>query len=256
MKNYVLIIAFLLSCSSGKEKLQFYPESGPVVNWTHFEGKVPLDQSRSLVIELSLLPSANPAEGQYQLYESIDDGASSQSISELTGSYSAFQDDGRIIVRLHNSALGDVVKRNYYVKNEKGDLRYREENLRSVDLSLLRLDDDTFSVLATTSLPLSENPNDYVYRRSSSYFTIEGYFRHTGDSADFFEMNTQRRWAITKMGAYTGAIRQYHELVEKKFQPVYLKGVGFSINRPDENGNRVEALVIKKLLQMSSVSDE
>jgi hypothetical protein len=254
MKKSLFLVLTILSCSPKRESIQHYPESTSDASWSFYEGKIPLDDTRFLQIELSLVPLANPAEGQYQLTEYLDDGSSLQGISNMSGSYSSFEAEGRIIIRLHNSALGNSVKRTYYARNEKGDLRFREENLRAVDLSLLRIDDERFSVLATTEQPVSENPNDHLYKRTSSYFTIEGYFRHTGDSADFFEMNTEHRWAITKLGAYTAAIRQYHELVEKKFQPVYLKGVGFSIHRPDEKGNKVEALVIKKLVQMSSIS--
>jgi hypothetical protein len=108
------------------------------------------------------------------------------------------------------------------------------------------------SVMTTFSEPVSRDANHYIHKRSSDMFTIEGYFRHTGDSADFYEMNTEKRWAVSKAGAYIPAIQQYHQLSEEKFEPVYLKGVGYSINRPDESGKKIQALVIKRLLQMSS----
>jgi hypothetical protein len=253
MKSHLFLLCILLGCTPNREKLKFYPEPPSDSRWTSYEGKVPLDDHRSLIIELNLQASANPAEGRYQLYEYIDDGTSLNAVSELDGGYSSFEEEGKVVVQLHNSALGNNVKRSYYAKNEKGDTRFQEETLRAVDLSLLRINDETFSVLATTFAQVSENPNDQLYKRTSAYFTIEGYFRHTGDSADFFEMNTEHRWAITKMGAYGSAIQQYHELAYEKFQPVYLKGIGFTIHRPDKNGATVEALVIKKLLQMSSV---
>ena len=253
MKKRICLFFLLASCNPKREELRFFPDSQSPGNESIYEGRVPLDEKRLLVIELNLLPYANSAEGQYKLQETIEDGSASYPLSERSGQYSSYQEGEKIIVRLHNSALGDGVKRTYYAKNEKGDTRFREENLRAVDLTLLRLDDETFSVLATTSEPVSRNANDHLYKRASPNFTIEGYFRHTGDSADFFEMNTEHRWAVTKMGAYGAAIRQYHELVEEKFQPVYLKGVGYSIHRPNETGKKVEALVIKKLVQMSSV---
>ena len=253
LKKLILLFFVFVSCNSKREELRFFPEPESVSSQSFYEGRIPLDEKRVLVIELSLLPYANSAEGQYQLVEAIQDGSSSYPLPEHSGTYSSFQEGERIVVHLHNSALGDGVKRTFYAKNEKGDLRFREENLRAVDLTLLRLDDETFSVLSTTSEPVSRNANDHLYRHTSLNFTIEGYFRHTGDSADFFEMNTERRWAVTKLGVYSAAIRQYHELVQEKFQPVYLKGVGFSINRPNESGKKVEALVIKRLVQMSSV---
>jgi hypothetical protein len=256
MKKALLLFVVLVSCSPKREELRFFPDSQSTSNASIYEGRLPLDEKRLLVIELNLLPYANSAEGQYKLLETIEDGPSWYPLPERSGTYSSYQDGEKIIVRLHNSALGDGVKRTYYAKNEKGDTRFQEENLRAVDLNLLRLDDETFSVLSTTSEPVSRNADDHLYKRSSPYFTIEGYFRHTGDSADFFEMNTEHRWAVSKMGVYTSAIRQYHELVQEKFQPVYLKGVGFSINRPNESGKKVEALVIKKLVQMSSVATE
>jgi hypothetical protein len=253
---FLFTLCLFLSCAPKKETLQFYPDSEPNSEWSSYEGRIPLDDHRALVIEMNLLASATPAEGEYQLFEYIDNGSSIDAISKLTGSYSSYREGENVVVQLFNSSLGDLVNRTYYAKNERGDLRYREEKLRAVDLRLLRHDDETFSVLATTSKPVSVNANDRIYKRTSVYFTIEGYFRHTGDSADFFEVNTETRWAVTKMGAYGAAIRQYHELAQDKFQPVYLKGVGFSINRPDEKGNRVEALVIKKLVQMSSLASK
>jgi hypothetical protein len=256
MKKRICLFLLIASCSPKREELRFYPDSRSASTESIYEGRLPLDEKRVLVIELNLLPYANSAEGQYKLQETIEDWTSSYPLPARSGTYSSYQDEERILVRLHNSALGDGVIRTYYAKNEKGDIRFREENLRGVDLNLLRLDDETFSVLSTTSEPVSRNADDHLYKRTSSYFTIEGYFRHTGDSADFFEMNTEHRWAVSKMGAYTSAIRQYHELVQEKFQPVYLKGVGFSINRPNESGKKVEALVIKKLVQMSSVATE
>jgi hypothetical protein len=259
MKDLLFISCFLFVscfflCCAPKESLQVDQDSEPNPEWSSYEGRIPLDDHRALVIELNLLASAIPSEGEYKLIEYIDDGSSINALSKLSGTYSSYQGGEKVVVQLLNSSLGDVIKRTYYAKNEKGDVRYREENLRAVDMRLVREGDESFSVLATTLQPVSGNANDRIYKRTSMYFTIEGYFRHTGDSADFFEINTETRWAVTKMGAYNAAIRQYHELAQDKFQPVYLKGVGFSINRPDKQGNRVEALVIKKLVQMSSVS--
>jgi hypothetical protein len=252
----VFLIVFLCCCA--KKDL-----TEPVVlaadqHWNFYEGKIPLDDTRSLIVELALLTGDNPLEGSYRLTEKIESENILEDVSDLEGSFSMYNNNGRVILQLLNSSLSVPVKRTFYRKNEKGKSIFQEENLRARDLSLLYLDDDMMSVLATFSEPVSTDPSYYVYKKSSDPFTIEGYFRHTGDSADFYEMNTERRWAISKSGAYASAIKQYHLLAEEKFEPVYLKGVGFSINRPDKTGKKVQALVIKRLLQMSSAhnSDE
>jgi hypothetical protein len=252
------IVLLLFFCCCAKKDI-----TEPIVQsiqpqWNFYEGKIPLDDTHNLIIELALLTGDNPLEGSYRLIEKIESENLLEDVSDLEGSFSMFNDNGRVVIQLLNSSLSIPVKRTFYKKDEKGKSVFREENLRARDLSLLYLDDDMMSVLATFSEPVSADPNHYIYRKTSDPFTIEGYFRHTGDSADFYEMNTERRWPISKSGAYLSAIKQYHLLAEEKFEPVYLKGVGFSINRPDKTGKKVQALVIKRLLQMSSArnSDE
>ena len=252
MTRRLLFILILCTCCSRKENTDAIVQPSAARGWIAYEGKIPLDETRNLIVELALLASDNPSEGSYRLVERLEHENLLEDVSNLEGSFSVYNDNDRVVIQLLNSGLSDPVKRTFYSKNERGKVAYQEENLRAEDLSLVYLDDDMLSVLASFSEPVSRDPNHYIYKRSSDVFTIEGYFRHTGDSADFYEMNTERSWAISKNGAYGSAIKQYHQLAEEKFEPVYLKGTGFSIQRHDKKGKKVQALVIKRLLQMSS----
>ena len=251
MRNSLALISIFCFCCAKKESAELVQPDDDH-SWAYYEGKIPLDETRNLIVELALWTGDNPSEGAYRLIEKLETENASEDVSNLEGSFSVYNNDGRVVIQLLNSALSDPLKRTFYMKTDKGKTSFREENLRATDMSLVYLDDDMLSVMATFSEPVSTDPNHYVYKRSSDIFTIEGYFRHTGDSADFYEMNTERRWPVSKGGVYSSAIKQYHQLAEEKFEPVYLKGVGFSISRPDRKGKKVQALVIKRLLQMSS----
>ena len=83
-------------------------------------------------------------------------------------------------------------------------------------------------------------------------FTVEGYFRPRGDTADFLEMNTKEVWALSKLGAYNLASRQYYALTTGKYDLVYLKAIGYTVRHTNRAGQQVEALVLKRIIQMSS----
>jgi hypothetical protein len=103
---------------------------------------------------------------------------------------------------------------------------------------------------STEHAPEADRP--ILIKRTSKPFTVEGYFTHMGDSARFEEINTEQLWPVSKLGAYHVATRQYHQLADKKYERIYLKGVGYSVVRYDRRDEGEEALVFKKILQMTS----
>src|SRR5690349_21064008 len=156
----IVLIVFLCCCA--KKDI-----TEPVVlaadqHWNFYEGKIPLDDTRSLIIELALLAGDNPLEGSYRLTEKIESENILEDVSDLEGSFSMYNNNGRVILQLLNSSLSIPVKRTFYRKNEKGKSIFQEENLRARDLSLIYLDDDMMSVLATFSEPVSTDPSYYV----------------------------------------------------------------------------------------------
>jgi hypothetical protein len=252
INNCQLVLLFcmlMLSCNSRKP-IDNIPEPVNEVDWTHYEGRVPLDDKRSLYLEVALLSGTMAGEGIYRLQETLEEENGRNQLSELTGSYSTHSDDDQqLIVQLHNSALTEGVRRTYITNNGK---TLREEILRNTDLHLRREGDRTLVVLNYRMEPVSLEHNDNLIKRSSRIFTIEGYFRHTVDSAVFFEVNTKERWAVSKRGAYDQAAREYHMLVREKFDSVFLKAIGYSIRQINRKGKEVEALVLKRILQTTS----
>ena len=57
---------------------------------------------------------------------------------------------------------------------------------------------------------------------------------------------------MSKLGDYHQAISQYHKLTKQKFEVTYLKAIGYSIEQTNREGKQIEALVFKKVLQMTS----
>ena len=131
----------------------------------------------------------------------------------------------------------------------------REEVFRDSDLTVKLKGKNTLVVLDESLQPVTIDPVFNLHRRTSKLFTVEGYFRHNGDTADFLEMNTKESWAVSKLGDYRHAIRQYHQLTSEKFEVTYLKGVAYTIRQTNRQGNAVDALVLKNILQMTSAPE-
>jgi hypothetical protein len=127
-----------------------------------------------------------------------------------------------------------------------------EEYFRNTDLVLQVKGQYTLVVLDKKAVPITYDAQFNLVRRMSRPFTVEGYFTHKGDSADFFEINTKEAWAVSKHGAYIQAINQYHQLAKVKFENLYLKAVAYPIHHVNKDGKEGEALVFKKIIQMTS----
>ena len=247
---WAVLILIFSSCETKNKSSEPFPTSSTDKPWTVYEGKIPLDEKRNLYQEVSLLSGA-PGEGYYRLIETIEEDNIQTPLSELQGSYTTYYDSipEERIIQLHNSAITtDVIR----TSTSKHSRMIREENLRKRDLRLKSGLGDVLFVLNKDLEPITEEPEFNLSKRTSKLFTVEGYFIHKGFSGDFFEMNTRERWIVSKQGAYHQANRYYHELAEKKFEGLYLKAVGYSINQIDKDGKEVEALVFKKIIQMTS----
>lgn len=246
----VFLCVLIFSCNSKSTLSDLIPEQEPLSEWTFFEGRIPLDDKRSLYLEVALMPGQLAGEGSYRLQEATEDENGRYQISDITGNYATHSnEDQQLILQFHHTALNEGLRRSYITNNGK---TLREETIRNTDLQVWRKGDRTLIVLDYRQEPITLEPNYNLVKRSSPYFTIEGYFRHTVDSAVFFETNTRERWAVSKMGAYDQATREYHLLVKEKFDSVYLKAVGYSIRQINRKGREVDALVLKRILQTTS----
>ena len=65
-------------------------------------------------------------------------------------------------------------------------------------------------------------------------------------------MNTKEAWSVTKLGDYHKAITQYHQLVREKSEVTYIKATAFSVRHTNKEGREIEALVLKRVLQMTA----
>ncbi len=245
----------LLCCCESKEKVTdiFPVKSEQTQGWIVYEGFVPVNEKASLFIELSLLPGA-AGEGEYHLTELLEVEGLKEELPPMYGRYSTLVGSTveEVILYVHKSSREKGIKRTYLTLDGK---RFREELIRTTDLTLRKNGDELLIVLNSHAEPLTLESKFNLKKRSSKLFTVEGYFAHTGDSAVFLEMNTKERWGISKRGQYDQALQGYYELTEKKFESVYVKAIGYSIVEEKKNGRKVDALVLKKILQMSSAPE-
>jgi len=264
MKKIIyFILAGLFSCQGEKTPEAFFPRDQQEENvWMVYEGRVPLSDDSHLYMEVSMLPSDQIGEGAFQLKEFMETDGALIPISSFEGKYSTLYGEtpGDQVIQFLHSAQEKGVKRSYLTSGFQSDFKnsqirmIREELFRKTDLTVKVDGKNKLLVLDEHLRPLVLDPQFNLTRRLSKLFTIEGYFRHNGDTADFLEMNTRERWAVTKLGSYHQAIRQYHELTTEKFQVTYLKGIGYSIRHTNKAGKETEALVLKKILQMSAAT--
>jgi hypothetical protein len=263
-KLFWFILIGVLSCENRKQlPAEIASDTGENTMWSTYEGRVPLNDDYSLYIEVSIKPSTETGRGIFELKESVEGGNSVSTAVTFKGEYSTLYGENaeERIVQFHNTAREQGLKRTHVVtgfKNNVTDSRLkmiREEEFRATDLTLKVGDKHKLLVLDDRLQQVSTESEHNLVKRTSRVFTIEGYFRHNGDSADFVELNTGENWPVSKYGDYMKAIRQYHQLTQKKFQVTYLKGTGFSIRHTNKQGEELDALVIRKVLQMTSTSD-
>ena len=254
---FILIAAF--SCENSRNprgELPFSPKEN--LSWFAYEGRVPLDEKRHLYLELSISGAAQTGEGSFHLEEFLEEDSKRSAVASSNGSYSTLfgaNPDERIL-QFHNTGHTQPLTRKYLIQGFKGNRKIREEPFRGSDLAVRSEGNNKLIVLNKDLQPVSLDREHNLIKRASRIFTIEGYFRHNGDSADFYELNTGDACPVTKLGDYHTAIRQYYQLTERKFEVTYMKGIGFSISHTDERGRQIEALVVKKVLQMTSTTDE
>jgi hypothetical protein len=252
----LLVSLFSLpSCNERKNTAVPLPEKNGIINdMMIYEGRVPLDEKRALYIELSLVPSTIPGEGRFNLEEIVEDENESTALSSLTGMYAITygygEEEQDFMVQLHNSGLSNGIKR-VYTTGEK----MFEETFRKNDLTLLSKGENKLLVLNNNSKPITLAPEFNLVKRVSKLFTVEGYFIYKNDTTDFFEMNTKEKLAVSNLGEYFKACQQYHQLTEKKSEPIYLKAVGFNVKQMDREGKEIQALVLKRIIQTSSLDN-
>jgi len=264
MKPWLYFILLTMLACENRTKAPVGSFISPEENtqWITYEGRIPLTDEVNLYMELSIQPADQSGEGKYELSERLETDNSLGEPTSFEGKYSTLQGNtpDEVLFQLLNSARENGFDRTYITRGFQGSITdshlrvRRTEPFRVTNLTVKTSGSNKLLVL-DDQLNLIEQGNEYnLVRRASRLFTLEGYFRHNGDSADFREINTGERWPVSKYGDYRKAIRQYHQLTQTKFQVTYLKAVGFSIRHVDRSGHEVDALVIKKVLQMTTTT--
>jgi hypothetical protein len=257
--TFFLVIG-LFSCLN-EERPDESPSAltGESKRWSTYEGRIPLNEKTNLYIELSMFNGETMDEGSFILDEYLEADHVYTPVSSFTGKYSTLYGEvpGKMIVQFHNSAHAEGLKRTF-LSTTRATITgqavriIREEVFRDSDLAVMTEGTNKLLVLNQRFQPVSLEHQFNLFKRTSRLFTIEGYFRHKGDTAEFFEMNTRETWPVSKLGDYYHASRQYYQLTTDKFQVTYMKALAFSIEHPEAKGEFRDALVLKRVLQMSS----
>lgn len=244
---FPVIILLCFGCNDLKKSEEEFPVKSST-DWITYEGRIPVNENDYLYLELSMRPG-NAGEGTYRLEELLRTQAGSEKVGSFRGSYSSFATPrGDIEIHFQGSSYPTGIRRTSTSADGK---RIREEEYRVRDLVLRKDGDHRMIALDNANEPISVDLDDNLSKRTSTIFTVEGTFAHVGDSAVFYEVNTERVWPVSKQGEYALAIRQYYELANLKNEGVYLKGTGFSIDQLNLKGERKESLVLKKIISMS-----
>ena len=246
---FTLLVVILFSCSKSRkisnEPFPYLLASD--VEWITYEGILPNVNGQDVLVELELLPGAPGMESYFKLNETL-------SVSSKTGVMAmGSQSHGKYTVLFGSST------HNFIQINNKALLRsimrgkpFTPDDHVDGDL-LLRSQGDHKLVLMGRDL--QEVDPRYTLIRRSELFTVEGYFTLYNDSTtDYYERNTQKKWAVARFGCYDEAVRGYNVLAKEEFEGIYLKALSYSIRHTDERGKEADALVFKRILVMDSTN--
>lgn len=248
LRYFFVLVCLLSACNDATRSEEEFPVKSSS-DWITYEGRIPVNEKENLYLEVTMLPGSS-GEGYYKLEEFLEAPAGNEKTVSFKGNYATFSTpSGEIEIHFQNSSYSSGIKRRYTSPDGK---KIREEDYRVRDLVLRKDGDYRLIALDNSNEPISLEDNHNLSKRTSNVFTVEGKFAHVGDSAVFYEVNTNQTWSVSKQGLYELATRQYHQLANSKNEGIYLKGTGFSIRQTDSRGRGKEALVFKKIITMTS----
>jgi hypothetical protein len=249
-KLFFIILAFCLvaNCStrpSGREELQVKGTSGAGI--TSYEGEVIFDSSKYLHLDIQLQPMSD-TEGSFFLTEAVIEDEKETGTLNWKGFYRFHRDaEGPPVLVLENTSREIPLRRT----SQRPGGYVREENFRNTDL-VFHVFEDHLQLLDQDQIVCPE-PKCFFYQRTSPLFTVEGYFMYRGDTTYFYEMNTKIQWPIMKLGAYFQAAREQNTLAQTKHDTTYLKATAYCIRTPAKSREKINALVLRKIIQSSSL---
>jgi hypothetical protein len=210
-----------------------------------YEGDVLFDSGKYLHLVVDLFPSHDTG-GKFQVTEYVRYNDIPGSKQTKTGVYDVYHDgDERTVITLQSSALAQPLRRTSLTKNRL----IRAENFRDNDLTFL-LHEDHLELLDGNER-ISGNAEDFLYKRTTPEFTIEGYLMYFHDTAWIYETNTAIQWPLTKLGTFYQVARERNMLAKKKNDTTYLKATGYCIESTVGKNERRNVLVLKRIIQSS-----
>ena len=79
---------------------------------------------------------------------------------------------------------------------------------------------------------------------------MEGYITFVNDTSEFFEMNTRETWALVDRAMFGKAKSNYFAVAKEKYEGVYLRGLGYSVEHQSPAGKNIPALVLRNIYEM------
>lgn len=249
----ILLAVVPLSCSTKEEAPPpVYPaayEAEP--EWVQYEGYYPDGRGGRLTLELSLKTGGVGVENQFKFSERDFECNCMYHGGNGAGSYSTMYgaNPSETVIELRGDGF------NYYVtagdeSSKSNREKFMTERTASEIEMFFRSDgNDRLIALAKNLQPLSEDET-YTLHRRSKLFTVEGYLTFDKDSAEFFEMNTNENWVVAKLGVYKSAKFKYLELAKEKFEGLYVKALGYSVNHVNPKGQDINALVLRQIFEI------
>ena len=232
-------------CTSKPDNSQLLVDSDVNAVTMIYEGwiRFDVDQHLNLIVQLN---ATSASEGSFELVENIIDKEILVDNSSYKGFYGLRFNNEKVILTLENTSRNKPLRRTSLTS--RGTIR--EENFRNRDLKFLLKEDHLELIEADATI--SDDAQDFLYKRNTPEFTIEGYMTYRGDTSFFYETNTKITWPLTKFGAYTQAAVEHNTLADKKDDTTYLKATAYAITVTQAK-RKVDALVLKKIIQSSSL---
>jgi hypothetical protein len=243
---FIVVPCCLACCDSTKPDAvngDFNTELSPQI--MSYEGDIHFDSGKYLHLAVDLVPS-NATTGEFLVTEYVrhQDIATPKQVKR--GAYDVFHDGNeQTIIILQSSSLELPLRRTSLTK----DGMIRIENFRDNDLAFLFYDDHL--ELLDGNERISDNPEDFFYKKATPEFTIEGDFMYFQDTAWIYETNTEIKWPLSKFGSFYQAARDRNTLAKHKYDTTYLKATGYCIESVVGENERRKVLVLKKIIQTS-----
>jgi hypothetical protein len=242
----LLICLWLFSCSKSRNVSEPFPT--PLTSdtdWISYEGILPTQNGRELLVELHLFPSSPGMDSYYKMSQTLfaEDRDNMVAMGgNYQGSYSVLRgSNGITVIQLNDRTLVGSIMRGQVFGPQFQVIE--DLNLRSDGSYQLILIDNNFQDL---------NPR-YTLKKRSELFTVEGYLTAYEDTVEYFERNTQKKWAVAQFGYYDEAVMKYHVLANEKHEGIYLKALSYTVRDKDAAGEEIDALVFKRILKMDSI---